>query len=97
MDSPNTIDNDGGATRPLPRMGAWRNSTKTQQPGHAPMSGPEVKNGSGSANDGASKRLRCGTIQKEVVVLSLPDLLKTMGARRNFTVTQQWGHIRSQD
>jgi len=29
----------GGATLPLPRGGAWRNSTKTQQSGHAPTSG----------------------------------------------------------
>jgi len=25
-------------------MGAWKNSTETQQLGHAPRSGPEVKN-----------------------------------------------------
>jgi len=25
-------------------MGTWRNSTETQQSGHAPRSGPEVKN-----------------------------------------------------
>jgi len=31
---------------PFRRMGAWRNSTKTQQSGHAQRSGPEVKNGS---------------------------------------------------
>jgi len=37
-------------------MGAWRNSTETQQLGHAPRSGPEVKNGS-SAKDGAPERL----------------------------------------
>jgi len=46
-------------------MGAWRNSTETQQSGHAPRSRPEVKNGS-SAKDGAPERLRCGTIQEEV-------------------------------
>jgi len=28
---------------PLLGMGAWRNSTETQQSGHAPRSGPEVK------------------------------------------------------
>jgi len=37
---------------PFREMGAWRNSTKTQQSGHAPRSGPVVKNGS-SAKDGA--------------------------------------------
>jgi len=45
-------------------MEAWRNSTDTQQSGHAPRSGPEVKNGR-SAKDGAPERLRCGTIQEE--------------------------------
>jgi len=30
---------------PFRGMGAWRNSTGTQQSGHAPRSGPEVKNG----------------------------------------------------
>jgi len=33
--------------------------------GPPPKSGPDIKNGS-SAKDGAPKRLRCGTIQKEV-------------------------------
>jgi len=33
-------------------MGAWRNSTETQQSGHASKSGPEVKNGRSSAKDG---------------------------------------------
>jgi len=33
---------------PFRRMGAWRNSTETQQSSHAPRSGPEVKNGSGA-------------------------------------------------
>jgi len=47
-------------------MGAWRNSTEAQQSGHAPMSGPEVKNGRSSAKYGAPKRLGCGTIQEEV-------------------------------
>jgi len=46
-------------------MGVWRNSTKTQQSGHAPRSGPEVKNGS-SAKDGAPERLGCGTVMEEV-------------------------------
>jgi len=35
-------------------MGAWRNSTKTQQSGYAPKSEPEVKNGS---SGGATERL----------------------------------------
>jgi len=47
-------------------MGARRNSTEIQQSGHAPRSGPKVKNGRSSAKDGASERLRCKTIQKEV-------------------------------
>jgi len=46
-------------------MGAWRNSTETQQSGHTPRSGLEVKNGS-SANNGMLERLRCGTIQEKV-------------------------------
>jgi len=37
---------------PFRGMGAWRNSTETQQSGHAPRSGPEVKNGRSSAEDG---------------------------------------------
>jgi len=47
-------------------MGSWRNSMQTQQSGHAPRSGSEVKNGRNSIKDGAPERLRCGTIQKEV-------------------------------
>jgi len=42
-----------------PKMGAWRNSTETQQSGQAPRCGPEVKNRS-NAKDGAPERLRCG-------------------------------------
>jgi len=41
----------GGATRPLPRDGGVEESTETQQSGHAPRSGPEVKNGRRSAKD----------------------------------------------
>jgi len=55
----------GGATRPLRGMGAWRNSTETQQSGHASRFGPEVKNGS-SAKDGAPERLGYGTIQEKM-------------------------------
>jgi len=44
-------------------MGAWRNSTETQQSGHAPRSGPEVKNGRNGAEDGALERLGCGTFE----------------------------------
>jgi len=55
----------GGATRPIPGMGAWRNSTETQQSGHAPRSGPKI-NGRNSAEDGALERLGCGTIQEDV-------------------------------
>jgi len=60
-----TLCGGGGAIRPLPRDGGVENSTETQQSGHAPRYEPNVKNGS-SAKDGAPKRLRCGTIQKEV-------------------------------
>jgi len=45
-------------------MGAWRNSMETQQSGHAPRSGPEVKNGSG-----APERLGCGTVKKVSQIL----------------------------
>jgi len=61
---------------PFRGMRAWRNSTETQQSGHAPRSGPEVKNGRSSAKDGAPERLRYGTIQKVVSQLGatgLPD------------------------
>jgi len=51
---------------PFQGMGAWKNSTETQHLGHAPRSGPEVKNGRSSAKDGTPERLRCGTIQEEV-------------------------------
>jgi len=53
-----------GTTRPLRGMGLWRNSAETQQSGHAPWSGPEIKDGS-SAKDGVPERLGSGTIQKE--------------------------------
>jgi len=45
-------------------MGAWRNSRGTQYSGHAPKSGPEVKNGRSSAKDGAPERLGCGIVKK---------------------------------
>jgi len=51
---------------PFRGMGAWRNSTETQQSSHALRSEPEVKNGRSSAKDGAPERLRCRTIQEEV-------------------------------
>jgi len=51
---------------PFREMGALRNSTDTQQSGHAPRSGPQGKNGRSSAKDGALERLRCATIQEEV-------------------------------
>jgi len=47
-------------------VGAWRNSTETQQSGYAPRSGPEVKNGGSSAEDSAPERLGCGTDKEEV-------------------------------
>jgi len=54
----------GGVSRPLPRDRAWRNSTETQQSGHAPRPGLEIKKGRSSAKDSAAERLRYGTIQK---------------------------------
>jgi len=38
-------------------MEIWRNSTDTQQMGHAPRSGPEAKNGRSSAEDDTPERL----------------------------------------
>jgi len=46
---------------PFRGVGAWRNSTETQQSGHPPRSGSEVKNGRSGAEDGAPERLGCGT------------------------------------
>jgi len=54
---------------PFRGMGAWRNSTETQQSDHAPRSGPEVKNGRSCAKDGAPERIGCGTIQEESQIL----------------------------
>jgi len=51
---------------PFRGMGAWRNSTETQQLGHAPRNGPEVKNGRSGAKDGAPERLECRTVKEEV-------------------------------
>jgi len=50
-------------------MGAWRNSTETQQSGHASRSGPEIKNGRSSAENGAPERLDCGTVKEEVSLI----------------------------
>jgi len=61
-----TIFGGGGVNRSFPRDGERRDSTDTQKSGHATNSGPEVKNRRSSAKDGALKRLRCGTIQKEL-------------------------------
>jgi len=51
---------------PFRGMGAWRNSTETQQFGHSPRSGPEVRNGRSSAKGGAPEKLKYGTVQEEV-------------------------------
>jgi len=51
---------------PFREMGAWRNSSETQQSDHSPRSGPEVKNGRSGAEDGAPERLGCGTVKEEV-------------------------------
>jgi len=53
----------GGASRPLPRDGARRNSVETQESGYASRYGPEIKIRS-SAKDSAPERLGCETIQK---------------------------------
>jgi len=45
-------------------------STETQQSGHAPRSGPEVKNGRSGAEDGAPERLGCGTVKEEMTITS---------------------------
>jgi len=39
---------------------------ETQQLGHTPRSGPEVKNGRSGAEDGVQERLGCGTVKEEV-------------------------------
>jgi len=60
---------------PFRGMGAWRNSTDTQQSGgHVPRCGPGVKNGS-SAKDGVPKRLGCGANQEEVSCRVCPQAL----------------------
>jgi len=51
---------------PFRGMEASRNSMETQQSGHTPRSGPEVKNGRSCAKDGAPERLRCKTILEQV-------------------------------
>jgi len=51
---------------PFQGMGKQKNSAETQQSGHAPTSGPEIKDGRSNAKDGAPERLRYGTIQKEL-------------------------------
>jgi len=51
---------------PFREMEMRRNSTETQQSGHAPKSGPEVKNGRSGAEDGAPERLGCGTVKEKV-------------------------------
>jgi len=40
--------------------------TETQQSGHAPRSGPEVKNRRSGAEDGVPERPGCGTAKKEM-------------------------------
>jgi len=53
---------------PFRGMGAWRNSTETQQTQQSDQvgSGPEVKNGKSGAEDDAPERLGCGTVKEEV-------------------------------
>jgi len=53
---------------PTPSEGWGGDSMETQQSGHAPRSGPEVKNES-SAKDGAPERLGCGTVKKVSQIL----------------------------
>jgi len=69
---------------PFRRMGSWRNSTETQQSGHAPRSGPEVKNWRSGAKDGAPERLVCGphpTIPRGPTIRSPPNRLTTGSPR----------------
>jgi len=47
-------------------MKAWKNSAETQQSGHAPRSGTEIKDVRSSVKDGVPERLRCRAIQNEV-------------------------------
>jgi len=51
---------------PFRGMGVWRNSTGTQQSGHAPRSEPEVKNGRSGAEDGEPEKLGYVTVKEEV-------------------------------
>jgi len=51
----------GSTTRLLPRDGGVKEHHGDPIVGPRPRSGPEIKNRS-SANDGAPKRLKCGTI-----------------------------------
>jgi len=62
----NLCKGGGGATRPLPRDGGVEDSTETQQSGHSLRSRPEIKNGKIGAEDGAPKKLGCGTVKEEV-------------------------------
>jgi len=48
-------------------LGAWRNSTETQQSGHVRRSGPEIKNGRSNVEDGAPERLGCETVRRRSV------------------------------
>jgi len=66
LPAPYKVSGGGGTPDPFRGMGAWRNSTETQQPGHAPRSGSEVKNGRSGAEDGALERLGCGTVKEKV-------------------------------
>jgi len=59
---------------PSEGWGQGRNSTKTQQSGHTPTSGPEGKIEEANAKDGAPERLRCGTIQKEAEIDPADDV-----------------------
>jgi len=58
--------NGGGATRPLLRDGGMEELHRDPTVGHIPRSGPEVKNGRSSAEDGAPERLGCRTVKEEV-------------------------------
>jgi len=48
---------------PFREMGMWTNSTETKQSGHAPRSGPEVKNGNSAKYD-APERLSAEQTRK---------------------------------
>jgi len=72
----------GGATDFFRGIGARKNATKTKQSGHAPRSGPEVKNGRSSVQDGAPERL----FSAHCSVISLHFAPKFAKHKKKFTI-----------